>query len=114
MTGPYHAICSLVDVLPKHDDFHAAVVENKQVFLRRMKDHLTLPLSHQPLLCTHIDCEIKSCDPRAILYKPRSNVGGSVVCHLGEVHLGRAAQAGILNALELPNALNSISGGGKI
>lgn len=114
MTGPYHAICSLVDVLPKHDDFRAAVVENKQVFLRRMKDHLILPLSHQPLLCTHVDCEIKSHDPRAILYKPRSNVKGSVVCHMGETHLGKAARADILNELEITSSENSEHGGGKI
>jgi len=104
MTGPYHSICSLLDVLPKHDDFRTAVVENKQAFSIIMKDHLTLPPSHQPLLCTHVNCEIKSRDPRTILYKPRSIVGGSVVCHLGEVHLGRAAHAAILDGLELSDA----------
>jgi aspartate aminotransferase-like enzyme len=108
MTGPYHAICSLVDVLPRHDDFRAAVMENKQVFLRRMKNHLTLPHSNQPLLCTHVNYEIKSRDPRAILYKPRSNVGGSVVCHLGEVHLGKEAHAAILDGLELSDAAGAI------
>jgi 2-aminoethylphosphonate-pyruvate transaminase len=102
MTGPYHSICSLSDVLPKHEDFRAAVVENKQVFASRMRDHLTVSDSHQPLLCTHVDCEIKSRDPRAILYRSRGPVGGSVVCHLGEVHLGRAAHAAILEGLELP------------
>jgi len=102
MTGPYHSICSLSDVLPKHDVFRAAVVENKQAFSGRMRNHLTVSDSHQPLLCTHVDCEITSRDPRAILYKPRGPVGGSVVCHLGEVHLGRAAHADILIGLELP------------
>lgn len=101
MTGPYHAICSLADVMPVHGDFRAAVAENKQVFLRRMEKHLTLPAAHQSLLCTHVDCEITSRDPRAILYKPRSNVGGSVVCHLGEAHLGRTARGTILNVLEV-------------
>lgn len=102
MTGPYHAICSLVEVMPKHHNYRDAVIENKNVFLRRMKKHLTLPAIHQPLLCTHVDLEIKSSDPRAILYKPRSNEGGSVVCHLGEAHLGRAARAEILEGLDLP------------
>lgn len=101
MTGPYHAICSLVDVLPVQGDFRAAVAENKKVFLRRMEKHLTLPEIHQPLLCTHVDCEITSRDPRSVLYKPRSNVGGSVVCHLGEAHLGRTARGTILNVLEV-------------
>jgi len=111
MTGPYHAICSLVDVLPNHDDFRAAVVENKNVFLRRIKKHLTLPDTNQPLLCTHVDCEIKSSNPHAILYKPRSNVGGSVVCHLGEVHLGRYARGGILDMLGISNANSTAQGG---
>ena len=101
MTGPYSAICSLADVMPKRNDFRAAVVENKKVFLKRMKNHLTLPADNQPLLCTHVDCEIKSGDPRAILYRPRSSVRGSVVCHLGEAHLGRAARGKIFAALKI-------------
>lgn len=100
MTGPYHAICSLLDVMPAHDDFRASVVENKAVFSKLMRDHLTWLPSHQPLLCTHVDCEIQSRDPRVILYKPRSNFGGSVVCHLGEAHLGRDARGEILKGLE--------------
>lgn len=110
MTGPYHSICSLVDVLPNHDNFRAAVVENKQVFSSRMREHLTLPQSHQPLLCTRVDCEIKSCDPRAILYKPRSRTVGSVVCHLGEVHLGREAHATILDGFVFPSPKRFING----
>jgi hypothetical protein len=110
MTGPYHAICSLVDVLPSHDDFRAAVVENKKMFMMRMNGHLTLPPTHQPLLCTHVDGEIKGIDPRAILYKPRCSAGGSVVCHLGEAHLGRAAAGRILDALDCRMADTSTSG----
>lgn len=101
MTGPYHAVCSLADVLPAHADFRAAVAENKRVFAVRLARHLTLPADRQPLLCTHVDCAITSRDPRAVLYKPRSNVPGSVVCHLGEAHLGRAARGTILNVLEV-------------
>ncbi len=104
MTGPYHAICSLAEVMPKHNDFRAAVVENKRVFLSRMGNYLIIPNIYQPLLCTHVYCEIASGNPRAILYKPRSNIGGSVVCHLGEVHLGRTAKGRILDALIIPIA----------
>ena len=111
MTWPYHSICSLVEVLPNHADFRAAVVENKMEFSKRAQTHLTLPPSHQPFLCTNVDCEIKSRDPRAILYKPRSQVGGSVVCHFGEAHLGRTAQAVILDGLEIPGAEVSARGG---
>lgn len=114
MTGPYHSICSLLDVLPKHDDFRAAVVENKQAFSNRMKNYLTIPNINQPLICTHVNCEIKSRNPRTILYKPRSNSGGSVVCHLGEVHLGRDARAAILDGLELPYETASLKEGRDI
>ena len=32
MTGPYHAICSLNDVLKNYDDFKYAVTTNKKIF----------------------------------------------------------------------------------
>lgn len=102
MTGPYHAICSLADVLPRHGHFRAGVVENKKAFVNRMHNHLTVPQSHQPLLCTHVAVEIGSSDPSAVLYKPRSGAGGSVVCHLGEVHLGEGARGAIFDALDFP------------
>jgi len=101
MTGPYHAIASLVNILSSHQRFREAVVENKKVFLSRMSSHLSLEEAFQPLLCTHVSCQIVSSDKRAILYEPRSNKGGSVVCHLGEAHLAEKAKAEILNDLEI-------------
>jgi 2-aminoethylphosphonate-pyruvate transaminase len=102
MTGPYHAIASLAEVLPRHGEFREAVVVNKARFSRQMAAHLTVPPERQPLLCTHVDCVITARDPNALLYHPRSNLPGSVVCHLGEAHLGRAARGDILDALQLP------------
>jgi len=110
MTGPYHTICSLVDVLSEHDDYRAAVMENKRQFLTRMAKYLTLPAEHQPLLCTHVNCEIGGIDSRAILYKPRGISGGSVVCHLGEVHLGRQSKGEILTALACPTGQDTTEG----
>jgi aspartate aminotransferase-like enzyme len=101
MTGPYHAIASLDDILENHDFFKAAVIENKRVFEMKMSKYLTLPQEYQPLLCTHVNCKIGATDPRAILYAPRTNFGGSVICHLGEVHLGDAARGDILSVLEI-------------
>lgn len=100
MTGPYHAIASLDEVLADHDSFRAAVIENKAVFTQRMHGYLTWPQQHQPLLCTQVRCKITSDDERAVLYSPRNDFGGSVVCHLGEIHLGRAARGDILSALK--------------
>ncbi len=99
MTGPYHAIASLDHVLSAHADFRASVVENKKVFMAKMAPYLTRQEAQQPLLCTHVSCAISSQDSRAILYTPRSNLGGSVVCHLGEAHLGRSARGNILSSL---------------
>lgn len=105
MTGPYHAIASLYEVLKRHDDFQAAVFENKRIFcekfLKNTKSKTSIPASYQPALCTWVSGEITSLDPRAVLYKPRGNQGGSVVCHLGEVHLERQAHGQILDSLQL-------------
>jgi 2-aminoethylphosphonate-pyruvate transaminase len=109
MTGPYHAIASLAEVLPRHADFRAAVVINKERFTREMADHLTAPPENQPLLCTHVRCRITSSDPRVVLYVPRNDRGGSVVCHLGEVHLGGNAEASILEALRVERDLQENS-----
>tara|TARA_B100001093_G_scaffold513914_1_gene586811 strand:+ start:4521 stop:5510 length:990 start_codon:yes stop_codon:yes gene_type:complete len=100
MTGPYHAIASLFGVLKDHDAYREAVVINKARYLKMMKSHLTLPATHQPLLCTKVSCEVFSSDPKVILYKPRTNDSGSVVCHLGEVHLKDNAKGKILDSLE--------------
>jgi len=107
MTGPFHAILSLVDVLPKHADFKAAVVVNKDAFVAKMTVYLTLPPSFQPLLCTHVNCQIATRDSRVVLYTPRTDAAGSVVCHLGEVYLGRQAHGRILDHLHIAQSSDS-------
>lgn len=101
MTGPYHAIASLYEVLPQHHDLREAVFTNKAVMLQKFSGFDTHPASHQPALCTWVDARIGSHDPRAVLYAPRGISRGSVVCHLGEAHLGKAARGEILNMLEV-------------
>ena len=66
-----------------------------------MQEELTLPKKFQPNLCTHVKLKIKKKSKNVILYKPRNNIGGSVVCHIGEAHLKREAKGKILNYLEL-------------
>lgn len=100
MTGPYHAILSLSDVLPRHADFREAVVINKQIFSTRMREWLPVPENHQPLLCTRINRKISTTKSIAVLYESRHPIAGSIVCHLGEVHLGRDAKGQILDSLE--------------
>lgn len=101
MTGPYHAIASLADVLPRHSEFREAVVVNKTRFATEMAAYLSVEPERQPLLCTHVTRAVVSDAPGAVLYHPRSQLPGSVVCHLGEAHLGSAARGDILRSLRL-------------
>ena len=43
MTGPYHAICSLNEVLSNYDDFKYAVLVNKKYF-RKDERQSVVPL----------------------------------------------------------------------
>ena len=91
VTGPYHAITSLYKVLPQLDVFVGRVREAKQQFVSRHTKSLTVSEPHQPLLCTHIDGGFSPPKEEGIsqvLYTPRSDQGGSVVCHLGVAYGG--------------------------
>jgi len=99
MTGPYQIIYSLEKILDKHSEIKHSVIVNKQRFMRKMQKFLTLPREFQPNLCTHVNKIIKSKNKKVILYSPRNNIGGSVVCHLGEAHLGKNAKGNILDLL---------------
>lgn len=100
MTGPYHAILSLVDVLPRHAEFREAVAINKRVFCDKMKPWLSQPDEHQPLLCSHVRLKVATNNAATVLYSSRYPLQGSIICHLGEVHLGRAARGQIQESLE--------------
>ena len=101
ITGPYHTIASLLNVLTRHDYFKASVIENKSQFLYKMKDYLVNKPNNEPLLCTQITKKISSNDKRVILYNSRGNINGSIICHLGEVHKGSKADGEIINLLEI-------------
>tara|TARA_B100000989_G_C19531620_1_gene470293 strand:+ start:1316 stop:2296 length:981 start_codon:yes stop_codon:yes gene_type:complete len=96
MTGPYHTICSLYEILKKHNEFKYSVKINKIRFLEKFSKFITLPETMQPLICTHVNKEIKGKNKNTILYQSRGNITGSVVSHLGEVHLKKKAKAQIL------------------
>jgi len=100
MTGPYHAIASLADVLSTHSDLKYSVTINKKLFIEKMKILLTQSKKNQPLLCTHVKLEIKGKNKKnIILYNPREKIKGSIVCHLGELHLKKKAKGKILENL---------------
>ena len=96
MTGPYHTICSLYEVLKKHNDFKYSVKMNKSKFLKKYKSYLINDNEFEPLICTYIKKKLKKINKDTILYESRGNIVGSVVSHLGEVHLKRNSRANIL------------------
>ncbi len=100
MTGPYHAIYSLDLVLKNHSDFLHSVIVNKKKFLKISNKVLSIEKNYQPLICTQIEKKVKAKNKSVVLYKPRSNIKGSIVCHLGEVHLKRASRGNILNYIK--------------
>lgn len=101
MTGPYHAILSLSAVMKNHDDMVQSVEINKERCLHKFSESLVYRPANQPLLCTALKGKLVSSDPRALLYQPRGGPDHSVVCHLGEVHLGSQALGEILDVLEI-------------
>tara|TARA_B100000989_G_scaffold125552_1_gene93108 strand:- start:443 stop:1423 length:981 start_codon:yes stop_codon:yes gene_type:complete len=99
MTGPYHSIQSLELILKNFKSFRKSVVINKKLILKKFKDHVLFPKKNQPLICTYLKCKIKGTSSKVILYQPRVKLPGSVVCHLGEAHLGAKAKGKILDYL---------------
>lgn len=101
MTGPYHTIGSLYLVLKNFQKFKFAVKINKKEFMKKFGYLSPHHRKHQPLLCTYLNKKISPLNKKVILYKPRINLPGSVVCHLGEVHLKNKAKGKIIKDLIL-------------
>jgi 2-aminoethylphosphonate-pyruvate transaminase len=83
-TGPYHAIASLYGIIEKHNIFKQRVVNSKNTILEKYQD--IVRESNQPLLCTYLEGEVVPNDDSIVLYSPRSELSGSVICHFGEIH----------------------------
>lgn len=99
MTGPYHAIQSLELILKNYRYFKRSVLINKNKALKKFKDLILYPKKNQPLLCTYLTKKVKAKSSKVILYQTRVKLPGSVICHLGEAHLGANAKGKILDYL---------------
>ena len=99
MTGPYHTICSLLNVLKNHREFRKSVMINKKKIMRDMAKNLVFEKKYKTFICTQINKKISSKNKKIIFYKPRIDIKGSIVCHLGEVHLKDKAKGSILDDL---------------
>ncbi len=83
-TGPYHAIASLYGVINQHNVFKQRVVNSKNAILEKYQD--IVRDNNQPLLCTYLEGQVVPNDENIVLYSPRSELSGSVICHFGEIH----------------------------
>ena len=101
MTGPYHQICSLDLVLKNYTFYKQAVLNTKRSFMERFSEFVTHPLENQPFLCTYVSKKITSNKENVVLYSSRGDTSGSIICHLGEVHLGNSANGKINNLIEI-------------
>ena len=99
MTGPYHTICSLYEVLKNYNKIKQSVLNNKKIFLKKMKNYLIYPKKNQPKLCTRVSKKLSAKNKDVILYKSRMKINGSVVNHLGELHLKKSAKGKILELI---------------
>jgi 2-aminoethylphosphonate-pyruvate transaminase len=88
VTGPYHALASLHGVLDIHDELKTNVKKSKDFVLTKWHDFIKSN-KNQPLLCTHLNGKIVPNDDSVVLYNPRSNLPGSIICHFGEIHSNR-------------------------
>lgn len=83
-TGPYHAIASLYGVMKNHDQIKQRVINSKNAVLKNWNK--LVRKDNQPLLCTYIEGKVIQNDDNIVLYNPRSELSGSVICHFGEMH----------------------------
>lgn len=86
VTGPYHAIASLYGVINNHNLYKKRVFDSKNYIIKKYKK--IIRNHNQPALCTYLDAKIEALDNNVVLYSPRSELSGSVICHLGEIHSG--------------------------
>jgi len=104
VTGPYHQIQSLDKTLQIHAQLRASVKANKFRALEKFRKYLPVEDKYQPLLCTRIQGELRYKDHRCVRYIPRVATDDSIVCHLGELHLGLESRGDILDCVEVVNA----------
>tara|TARA_Y100000768_G_scaffold521_1_gene385 strand:+ start:19975 stop:21282 length:1308 start_codon:yes stop_codon:yes gene_type:complete len=88
VTGPYHAVASLHGVMVNHDKLVDRVKKSKEWVMANWSNYI-LSKNNQPLLCTYLNGKIKAKDSKVVLYNPRSELKGSVICHFGEIHSDR-------------------------
>lgn len=99
VTGPYSTICSLYLIMKNFEKVKKSVIVNKKRFMKMMENSLKYNKKHQPNLCTYTSKKLIK-NEKVILYLPRSKSNGSIVSHLGEIHLAHKSKGKILDKLK--------------
>ena len=99
ITGPYHSIGSLYYVMKNYKNVKKSVLINKKNFMKKFKSYLVYSEKNQPNLCTYVEHKIQTKNKNVILYESRKKTSGSVVSHLGEVHLKDKSKGKIIENL---------------
>ena len=85
VTGPYHAVASLYGLIDNHNRLVERVKKSKDWVMNNWSNYIESE-NNQPLLCTYLNAKIYQKDDNVVLYNPRSELEGSVICHFGEIH----------------------------
>ncbi len=86
VTGPYHQILSLYGVLQNYSIYLKRVKKWHKYFLEIFNKNLIYDKKNQPILCTLLNCKVEYLEINPIIYKPRMDNNGEVICHIGQVH----------------------------
>ena len=84
VTGPCHAIASLNSIVSNHQVYKQRVLKSKNAILEKYNSKVRK--YNQPILCTYLDGKVIPNDENVVLYEPKTQLSGSVICHLGEIH----------------------------
>lgn len=85
VTGPCHAIASLHGVIDRHDILKRRVIKSKKRVMEKWAK--ITRKDYQPLLCTYLESKLIPKEGGIVFYTPPSKLTGSVICHLGEIHI---------------------------
>jgi len=85
VTGPYHILLSLYGSMAIHDTLRQRVIKSKQAVMDRFANYIPSQ-NNQPLLCTYFNGKVVPQDKNIVMYTPRSDLPGSIICHFGEIY----------------------------
>jgi 2-aminoethylphosphonate-pyruvate transaminase len=99
VTGPYSQMQYISGVIEVHNSLVDIVRKSKHEFMDKFREFLVTPAHDEPWIATRISREIGTTGSNVVLYEPREKLGGSVICHFGQI--GLPPSVDILNTLEI-------------